>query len=144
VAAGRTSSRKARRLVRHLRILAAVIREPGLRPVGLARVAGASQRTLFRDLASLRRMGYSIVHSDGYRLQESLGLDDGGGPLGLARAYEEQIRLLREEAPALATMVEAEVDAEAPAALARLFADAIARHVRPVRRTPADVPDSEG
>jgi hypothetical protein len=84
-------------------------------------------------------MGYAIVHSDGYRLQESLGLDDGSGPRGLARAYEEQIRLLREEAPAMATMVEAEVDAEAPAALASLFAAAIARHIRP---GPRDVRDS--
>lgn len=122
-------TRRARRLARLLRILAAVIRDPGLRPVDLARLAGTSERTLFRDLTRLRRLGYSIVHSDGYRLQESLWYEDGSGPQGLASAYREQLRLLREEAPALAGRVEADVDTEAPAALATLFAAGIERHL---------------
>jgi predicted DNA-binding transcriptional regulator YafY len=107
-----------------------VISRPGLRPRALAALADCSERTLYRDLASLRRMGYSIVFSDGYRVQESLSLDGGGGARGLATVYEEQVRLLREEAPALAGLIEAEVDTEAPAALASLFARAIGRHLR--------------
>lgn len=122
--------RRARRLARHLRILAAVISEPGLRPRTLASLAGCSERTLFRDLTNLRRLGYTILFSDGYRVQESLSLYDGSPARGLATVYEEQVRLLREEAPALAALIEAEVAAEAPAALANLFARAIARHIQ--------------
>jgi predicted DNA-binding transcriptional regulator YafY len=123
------TSRRARRLARLLRILAAVIRDPGLRPAELATAAAISERTLYRDLARLRRLGYAIVHSRGYRLQESLWLSGGSGPQGLASAYQEDLRLLRQEAPALAERVEAEVDAEAPATLASLFAAAIERHL---------------
>jgi DNA-binding IclR family transcriptional regulator len=123
-----------------LRILAAVIRDPGLRPVDLARLAGTSERTLFRDLTRLKGLGYSVVHSDGYRLQETLWYEDGSGPQGLASAYKEQLRLLWKEAPALAERVEADVDTEAPAALASLFAAGIERHLpgrRPASATAA-------
>lgn len=131
------TSYRARRLVRLLRILAAVIRDPGVRPAELATRAGTSERTLYRDLARLRRLGYAIVHSRGYRMQESLWPFDGGGPQGLASAYQEELRLLRQEAPDLAEQVEAEVDAEAPATLASLFAAAIERHLpQPALRTP--------
>ena len=65
----------AARLARRLRILAAVIREPGLQPSRLAERSGISESTLFRDLRVLRRDGYSITYRDGYQLQESLGLD---------------------------------------------------------------------
>ncbi|MBO0705768.1 MAG: HTH domain-containing protein [Candidatus Dormibacteraeota bacterium] len=130
--AGRRWSGRARRLARLLRILAAVIREPGVRPDELARLIGASQRTVFRDLTRLRRLGYAVVFSDGYRLQESLSLEggDAGGPRRLADAYAEEIRLVRAEAPdELATRVENEVDALAPAALAELFAEAVERRL---------------
>lgn len=123
------SPRRAHRLARHLRILAAVISRPGLRPRALAGVAGCSERTLYRDLTNLRRLGYTILYSDGYRVQESLSLYDGSPARGLATVYEEQVKMLRQEAPALASLIEAEVDAEAPAALANLFARAIARHL---------------
>jgi len=43
---------------------------------------------------------------------------------------EQQARLLRSELPGLAGQVEAEVEAEAPAAVATLFAEAIARQLR--------------
>ena len=115
-----------------MRILAAVIREPGIRPEELARLIGASQRTVFRDLTRLRRLGYAVVFSDGYRLQESLSLEGGevGGPRRLADAYAEEIRLVRAEAPEeLASRVETEVDALAPAALAELFAEAVERRL---------------
>ena len=53
-----------------------------------------------------------------------------GGARSLAAVYEQQVRLLRTELPALATQVEAEVEAEAPAAVASLFAGAITRWLR--------------
>lgn len=108
-----------------------MISRPGLRPRSLATLAGCSERTLYRDLSNLRKLGYTIVFSDGYRVQESLSLYGAGPARGLASVYEEQVKLLREEAPTLAAQVEAEVDTEAPAALASLFARAIARHLTP-------------
>jgi predicted DNA-binding transcriptional regulator YafY len=125
----RRGSARARRLARVLHVLSLVIRDPGIGPLDLAGRVGISERTLFRDLSRLRRWGYAIVYSDGYRLQESLWLDEGAGPQGLASAYREQVRLLEEEAPGMAEGVIADVDAEAPAALAGLFAAAIERHL---------------
>lgn len=114
-----------------MRILAAVIREPGLRPGQLAGRAGVSESTLFRDLAVLRRQGYPISFSDGYQLQESLGLDGPSPATSLGAVYEHQLDLLRNQLPAaLAGQVQAELEAEAPAALASIVATVIERQVR--------------
>ncbi|HEY8643323.1 MAG TPA: HTH domain-containing protein [Candidatus Dormibacteraeota bacterium] len=121
---------KARRFARLLSILAAVIREPGLSPARLAARAGVSERTLRRDLARLRGLGYTVTWSHGYEVQERFGFEGGGGARSLAAVYEQQARLLRSELPGLAGQVEAEVEAEAPAAVATLFAEAIARQLR--------------
>lgn len=122
---------RAARLARRLRILAAVIREPGLSPAALATRAGVSESTLFRDLRDLRRHGYPISHSDGYQLQEPLGLDGPNPATGLASVYEHQLDLLREQLPAaLADQVQAELEAEAPAALAAIVATVIERQVQ--------------
>lgn len=94
-----------------MRILSAVIREPGLAPGSLARLAGVSERTLHRDLAALRRDGYTIKYQDGYQLQELLRLGSGDGREGggtdegrasadgLAAVYKHQLRLLRASVP---------------------------------------------
>jgi len=125
---------RAQRLARRLRILAAVIREPGLTPQRLARLAGVSERTLFRDLRALRRSGYPIIHGDGYRVQEMLQLDGRSPAQGLAAVYERQIELLRGHVPGdLAEAVEEEVNVEAPAALAAILAAAIERRLALVR-----------
>jgi len=121
---------RARRFARLLSILAAVIREPGLSPGQLSRRAGVSERTLRRDLARLRSLGYTVTWNRGYEVQERFGFEGGGGARSLAAVYEQQVRLLRTELPALATQVEAEVEAEAPAAVASLFAGAITRWLR--------------
>jgi predicted DNA-binding transcriptional regulator YafY len=121
---------RAARLARLLRILSVVIAEPGLNPVELAERAGVSERTLRRDLARLRGLGYTVTWSHGYEVQERFGFEGGGGARSLAAVYEQQARLLRSELPALAGQVEAEVEAEAPAAVATLFAEAIARQLR--------------
>lgn len=114
-----------------MRILAAVIREPGLRPGQLAARARISESTLFRDIGVLRRQGYPVRFSDGYQLQESLGLDGPNPAVGLAAVYEHQLDLLREQLPAtLADQVQAELEAEAPAALAAIVAAVVERQIQ--------------
>jgi DNA-binding IclR family transcriptional regulator len=126
--------RRARRFARLLTILSAVIREPGLKPRQLADRVGVSERTLFRDMTRLRRLGYGVTWDDGYQVQERFDLfreaAGEGAPLTLARVYEQQLRMLRAEVPALfAEQVEDDVEALAPAALAALFASAIERRL---------------
>jgi predicted DNA-binding transcriptional regulator YafY len=121
---------RAARLARRLRVLAAVIREPGLQPRELAERSGVSESTLFRDLRLLRREGYSITYRDGYQLQESLGLDGASPATGLAAVYERQLAVLWEQLPAaLAEQVQAELEAEAPAALAAIVSAVIERQL---------------
>jgi predicted DNA-binding transcriptional regulator YafY len=123
--------RRARTLARQLRILAAVIREPGLQPGRLSSRAGVSERTLRRDLVALRRLGYAVSYNDGYQLQEALRLDGPEGPRGLGGVYEQQIRALRAQVPAeLSERVEEELEAEAPASLASLIATVLERRLR--------------
>jgi Xaa-Pro aminopeptidase len=66
---------RAERLARLLRVLAAIISEPGLNPIELAERAGVSERTLRRDLAELRELGYEVAYTSGYEVQEKLNLD---------------------------------------------------------------------
>ncbi|HET7339399.1 MAG TPA: M24 family metallopeptidase [Candidatus Dormibacteraeota bacterium] len=66
---------RAERLARLLRVLAAIIAEPGLNPLELADRAGVSERTLRRDLAELRDLGYDVAYSSGYEVQEKLNLE---------------------------------------------------------------------
>ena len=66
---------RAERLARLLRVLAAIIAEPGLNPLELAERAGVSERTLRRDLAQLRDFGYDVAFTSGYEVQEKLNLE---------------------------------------------------------------------
>lgn len=66
---------RAERLARLLRVLAAIIAEPGLNPLELADRAGVSERTLRRDLAELRDLGYDVAYTSGYEVQEKLNLE---------------------------------------------------------------------
>jgi Xaa-Pro aminopeptidase len=66
---------RAERLARLLRVLAAIIAEPGLNPLELAERAGVSERTLRRDLAELRDLGYDVAYTSGYEVQEKLNLE---------------------------------------------------------------------
>jgi predicted DNA-binding transcriptional regulator YafY len=122
---------RARRLARLLRILAAVIAEPGLNPLELAERAHVSERTLRRDLIQLRELGYEISYTGGYEVQERLNLEGRSAPRSLGKVYEQQLELLRKQLPKrLAAQVTEEVDSLAPAALASLFATAIERHTK--------------
>lgn len=119
---------RARRLARLLRILSAVIAEPGLNPLELAERAGVSERTLRRDLVQLRGLGYEVAYTGGYEVQEKLNLE-GRTHRSLGRVYEQHLDLLRKQLPKrMAAQVTEEVDSLAPAALATLFATAIERH----------------
>src|SRR5260370_32109038 len=69
---------RAERLARLLRVLAAIIAEPGLNPLELADRAGVSERTLRRDLAELRDLGYDVAYTSGYEVQEKLNLEGRG------------------------------------------------------------------
>jgi Xaa-Pro aminopeptidase len=66
---------RAERLARLLRVLAAIIAEPGLTPLELAERAGVSERTVHRDLAELRDLGYDVAYTSGYEVQEKLNLE---------------------------------------------------------------------
>ncbi len=59
-------------------MLAAIIAEPGLNPLELAEKAGVSERTLRRDLAQLRDLGYEVAYTSGYEVQEKLNLEGRG------------------------------------------------------------------
>src|SRR6266851_355752 len=69
---------RAECLARLLRVLAAIIAEPGLNPLELAARAGVSERTLRRDLAQLRDLGYDVAFTSGYEVQEKLNLEGRG------------------------------------------------------------------
>ncbi|HYM65979.1 MAG TPA: HTH domain-containing protein [Patescibacteria group bacterium] len=120
---------RADRLARLLRILSAVIAEPGLNPLELAERAGVSERTLRRDLVQLRALGYEVAYTGGYEVQEKLNFEGRAGRRSLGRVYEQHLELVNRQLPVkLAARVTEEVDSLAPAALASLFATAIERH----------------
>ena len=121
---------RARRLARLLRILADVIAEPGLNPDELAKRAGVSERTLRRDLIELKALGYEVSYTGGYEVQENLNLEGRSTPRSLIRVYEQQLELLQQLPKRLAAQVTEEVDSQAPAAIASLFAAAIQRHTK--------------
>ena len=122
---------RAQRFNRLLGIISEVVRHPGQVPAELAQACGISERTLRRDLAELRELGFELTSLDGYQLQGNLNLE-GSVTLrnwALPIVYEQQLRLLRSSFPATtADAVQASVEEQAPAALAQLFAAAIASH----------------
>jgi predicted DNA-binding transcriptional regulator YafY len=121
--------RRVQRFGRLLSILSEVIQHPGQRPAQLATRLGISERTLFRDLGELQKMGVGLNYSDGYQMQERLNLEGirvTGEGASLPVVYEQQLRLLRSEFPAdVAREVQAEVERAAPLALAQLFQQAL-------------------
>ena len=119
---------RAQRFIRLLDILSEVVRHPGQHPAELAAACRVSERTLRRDLHELRRLGFELGYLDGYQLQGRLNLDGSITPrtYALPIVYEQQLRLLRPSFPdQFADAVQARVEAAAPAALARLFSEAI-------------------
>lgn len=92
---------RAQRLARLLRVLAVIIGEPGLNPLELAERAGVSDRTLRRDLAQLRDLGYDVAYTSGYEVQEKLNLEGRSSARSAKRAYEQQLELLQAVAQAV-------------------------------------------
>ena len=129
---------RAHRLARLLTIVSQVINRPGQTPAELASAVGVSERTLFRDLDALRKLGFEVGYQDGYQIQESLDLEGRGVGASLHIVYDRHLELVRTELPArIAEQVEADVEARAPAALASLFAGAIERRLQNGARRPA-------
>jgi Xaa-Pro aminopeptidase len=92
---------RAQRLARLLRVLAAVIAEPGLNPLELAERAGVSERTLRRDLAQLRGFGYEVAYTSGYEVQEKLNLDGRSRGKKRSPADDTETELLKAVAQAM-------------------------------------------
>src|SRR5438309_12042926 len=92
---------RAERLARLLRVLAAIIAEPGLNPLELAERAGVSERQLRRDLSQLRELGYEVAYTSGYEVQEKLNLEGRAQARAPKRAYEQQLELLQAVAQAV-------------------------------------------
>src|SRR5256886_15051611 len=95
-----SSVNRAERLARLLRVRAAIIAEPGLNPLELAERAGVSDRTLRRDLAQLRDLGYEVAYTSGYGVQEKLNLEGRGRQRTRGRGDD---ALLQAVAPAVET-----------------------------------------
>ena len=94
---------RAHRLARLLRILAAIVAEPGLNPLELAERGGVSDRTLRRDLAQLRELGYEVEYTSGYEVQEKLNLEGRSkGRGGKSAGEKQELELLQAVAQAVA------------------------------------------
>src|SRR5207302_3554778 len=63
---------RAARLHRLLVILSAATARPGIRAVDLAETLKVSERTVFRDLAELQRLGFPVTFGNGYPAQQEL------------------------------------------------------------------------
>lgn len=92
---------RTERLSRLLRVLAAIVAEPGLNPLQLAERVGTSERTLRRDLAELREMGYDVAYTSGYEVQEKLDLEGPRKGRGRTPMAEKQLELLHAVAEAV-------------------------------------------
>ena len=118
---------RAERLARLLRVLAAIISEPGLNPIELAERAGVSERTLRRDLAELRELGYEVAYTSGYEVQEKLNLEGRAKPRQRSRGDD---ALLQAVANAVETAgLWRDTDGPSPAAARR-------RKPRPIATRP--------
>lgn len=95
---------RAQRLARLLRVLAAIIAEPGLNPLELAARAGVSERTLSRDLAQLRELGYEVAYTKGYEVQEKLNLDGRSRARKRTPAEKTELELMQAVAQAMGTV----------------------------------------
>ncbi len=123
--------RRARRFARVLAILAAVIREPGLTSARLAARIGRSEPRPRRDSVEPRRIGRPVSWKRGYEVRERFGLEGRAAAGSLADTCALQVQPVRANpAPRLADRVTADVEAQAPAALAMLFAPAIERRLQ--------------
>jgi len=116
------------RVARALHILSVVMAEPGLGPAPLSSRFTISERTLFRDLAQLRRLGYFVTHHDGYRLEDRLELEGRESVTTVDQELRQLLsRLGRDLPPDLLGTVEQDVVVLVPSAVAELVALALER-----------------
>lgn len=106
---------RAERLARLLRVLAAIISEPGLNPLELAERAGVSERTVHRDLAQLRELGYEVAYTSGYEVQERLELEGRAKHKARRRGDDELLQAVAQAVEAAGLWRESGRPAPAPA-----------------------------
>jgi predicted DNA-binding transcriptional regulator YafY len=92
---------QAARLRRLLMILSLSTAQPGIRPAGLAESLKVSQRTIFRDLAELQRLGFPVAFGNGYPSQQELFQRRIPRPLAqvVADLVDQQLEVARKKLP---------------------------------------------
>ena len=93
---------RAARLRRLLVILSMSTARPGVRADDLAGTLAVSTRTVFRDLAELQRMGFSVTFGNGYPAQQDLFRKVGRRELAqvVADLVDQQLEVVRRKLPA--------------------------------------------
>jgi predicted DNA-binding transcriptional regulator YafY len=92
---------QAARLRRLLMILSLSTAQPGIRPAGLAESLKVSERTIFRDLAELQRLGFPVAFGNGYPSQQELFQRRIPRPLSqvVADLVDQQLEVARKKLP---------------------------------------------
>ena len=132
---------RAERLARLLRVLAAIIAEPGLNPLELADRAGVSERTLRRDLAQLRDLGYEVAYTSGYEVQEKLNLEGKGRRAPRRRGDDALLQAVAHAVETAGLWRDSDGKGEQPQAARRKSRVPVAK--RPVVLIPAGPEDAE-
>lgn len=102
------------------------MREPGHTPSDLAEREGISERTVRRDLALLRRLGFEVSFEDGYQLWEELASLAGPDSDPVLSAYRRLTRALMTELPTrLATGIVHDLERLTPAAMVSVVATSL-------------------
>ena len=93
---------RAARLRRLLVILSMSTARPGVRADDLAGALAVSTRTVFRDLAELQRLGFSVTFGNGYPAQQDLFRKVGRRELAqvVADLVDQQLEVVKRKLPA--------------------------------------------
>lgn len=134
---------QAARLRRLLLILSLSTSQPGIRAADLAKALQVSERTIFRDLAELQRLGFPVSFGNGYPSQQELFQRRLPRPLSqvMADLVDQQLAVARKKLPP------ADADAILEAAARYLpneAAEAVSRAVAEARRQLRRRPEPRG
>jgi predicted DNA-binding transcriptional regulator YafY len=93
---------QAARLRRLLMILSLSTAQPGIRAGDLAEALKVSERTIFRDLAELQRLGFPVAFGNGYPSQQELFQRRVPRPVSqvVADLVDQQLEVARKKLPA--------------------------------------------
>jgi predicted DNA-binding transcriptional regulator YafY len=92
---------QAARLRRLLMILSLSTAQPGIRAADLAGALKVSERTIFRDLAELHRLGFPVAFGNGYPSQQELFQRRIPRPMSqvVADLVDQQLEVARKKLP---------------------------------------------